>query len=66
MYETEPEKKKTIKYEYMLNKLLENSEITETKGILNFEDIKKTITNVFKDYNVEYCYLFGSYAKGKQ
>ena len=28
------------------------------------EFIVKTCENVFKDYKVEYCYLFGSYAKG--
>ena len=25
----------------------------------------KEMTDLFKEYSVEYCYLFGSYAKGK-
>ena len=27
--------------------------------------IRKICGEIFKDYSVEYCYLFGSYAKGK-
>ena len=28
-------------------------------------EIKDICSNILKDYDVEYCYLFGSYAKGK-
>ena len=28
------------------------------------EQIKNACFDIFKDYDVEYCYLFGSYAKG--
>lgn len=65
-YETQADKKKTIKYEYMFNKLMDNSLITETKGILTIDDIKEKANKIFKEYEIEYCYLFGSYAKGKQ
>lgn len=65
-YETQSEKTKTMKYEFIVNKLIENATITETKGILSIEDITNIVKKVFKDYNVEYCYLFGSYAKNKQ
>ena len=39
--------------------------IDEEHGILETEDIIKKCTNVFEKYDVNYCYLFGSYAKGK-
>ena len=44
----------------------EKYEITETKGILSIDSIKAIVNNVFKQYNdnINYCYLFGSYAKG--
>jgi predicted nucleotidyltransferase len=32
---------------------------------LTVEQIKKICNEIFKAYDVEYCYLFGSYAKGK-
>ena len=39
-------------------------EISEEKGLLTIEHIKKTIIPVLKRNNINYCYLFGSYAKG--
>ena len=38
--------------------------IDEERGILTIEQIKNACFEIFKDYDVEYCYLFGSYAKG--
>ena len=37
----------------------------EEHGVLTIEQIKRVSQEVFKKYNVEFCYLFGSYAKGK-
>lgn len=39
--------------------------IDEEHGVLTIEQIKRVSQEVFKKYNVEFCYLFGSYAKGK-
>ena len=39
--------------------------IDETHGILTIEQIKKVCEPIFIKYKVQYCYLFGSYAKGK-
>ena len=39
--------------------------IDEEHGVLTMEQIKRISQEVFKEYNVEFCYLFGSYAKGK-
>lgn len=51
----------------MIEKILQNEfEITETKGILTIEKIKMLLYEVFskKENDVEFCFLFGSYAKG--
>lgn len=65
-YETEKEKQNTIKYKYFVEQLNKNSYIDEEHGILTIEKIKEIIQKVLIEYNVEYCYLFGSYAKNKQ
>ena len=37
----------------------------ETHGVLTPEAIKEICVGIFDKYAIEYCYLFGSYAKGK-
>ncbi len=64
-YENEPEKADTIKYNYILDILKKTNIIDEEHGILEISDIVKKCSKVFQDYDVNYCYLFGSYAKGK-
>jgi predicted nucleotidyltransferase len=39
--------------------------IDEEHGILEIEYIKQKCSLVFEKYDVSFCYLFGSYAKGK-
>ena len=55
-----------LKYQKILDLLKEKYEITETKGVLSIESIKTIVAEVFKEYkdSINYCYLFGSYAKG--
>lgn len=65
-YETENGKKDTIKYNYMLDKLIQYGYIDEEHGVLMIDRIKEICAEVFSNYEVEYCYLFGSYAKGKE
>ena len=64
-YETDKTKVNSIKYKYMVDKLAENVFVDENHGILSIEYIKKVITDIFDKYDIEYCYLFGSYAKNK-
>ncbi len=64
MYENDPSRKGTIKYNYILQKLEEYSLIDENHGLLSTDDIIEACSEVFEDYDVQYCYLFGSYAKG--
>ena len=65
-YELEKEKQKGIKYEYFINKLEKNAYIDEEHGVLTIDKIKEVLNKIFKEYDIEYCYIFGSYAKGKE
>lgn len=64
-YETNESKASSMKYAFMMQKLEEYGFVDETHGILSVEQITDVCKNVFSDYDIEYCYLFGSYAKGK-
>jgi len=64
-YETDVFKQNTIKYNFMMQKLEEYGYIDEEHGILTIQKIKEICAEIFVNYSVEYCYLFGSYAKGK-
>ena len=64
-YENEKEKQNTIKYKYIIEQLCKINYIDEETGILELEDIVKKCSEVFEKYEVNFCYLFGSYAKGK-
>lgn len=64
-YENDPQKQTSIKYKYMLESLRSYGYVDEENGILTIEKIKEVCVNILSKYPVEYCYLFGSYAKGK-
>ena len=64
-YENDESKSDTIKYQFMVEKLNGYGFIDEEHGILTLEQIKEVCGHVFNSYEVEFCYLFGSYAKGK-
>ena len=63
-YEKDESKIPPMKLEYFLHTLKKYGVIDETHGILTLDAINKICADVFKEYNVEYAYLFGSYAKG--
>jgi hypothetical protein len=63
-YENDEKKQGTIKYKFMLEQLLKVNPIDEEHGIVDIDYIKEKCSAVFNNYKVEYCYLFGSYAKG--
>ena len=65
-YENNHDKMKTNKYEYLCEKLQKYGFVDETHGVLSIEIIKDKISKIFHDFDVEYCYLFGSYATGRQ
>ena len=64
-YENDSIKQGTIKYNYMFDMLTSYGYLDEQTGILTIDKIKAICVEVFQSYEVEYCYLFGSYAKGK-
>lgn len=64
-YENEPEKAGTAKYDYLIQLLNEYCRIDEEHGILDLSSVREIVTNVLKKYDVRFCYLFGSYARGK-
>ncbi len=56
-----------LKREAMIAVLNERYSINESKGLLTIEAIKKACGEVFDSHyrgQIDFCYLFGSYAKG--
>lgn len=64
-YETVDAKSDSMKYQFMMQKLSEYGFVDETHGVLAVEQIRKICSDIFKNLDIDYCYLFGSYAKGK-
>lgn len=63
-YENNISKQDTLKYEYLKQKLEEYLRVDEEHGYLSIEEIKTKAKEVLDKYDVNFCYLFGSYAKG--
>ncbi|HOO43871.1 MAG TPA: nucleotidyltransferase domain-containing protein [Bacillota bacterium] len=63
-YENDNHKAHSIKYDYIMEKLTRYGYIDEDHGVLNIDDIQNTCKTLFDKYDIDYCYLFGSYAKG--
>lgn len=64
-YETDEGRQASFKYLYMLQKLEQYGYLDEEHGILTLDRISDVCGEVLPSYDVQYCYLFGSYAKGK-
>ena len=66
-YENDEEYGDKLKRQMFVNIIVDRCEITETKGLLTIEQIKNSLIEVFEGKHkgeIEFCYLFGSYAKG--
>ena len=63
-YESDDTKQKSFYYEYMLDRLREYGYVDEETGLLTVKYIGDVCRKILPQYNVSYCYLFGSYAKG--
>ena len=66
-YETDDNYGSLIKRKMFINMLNERCEITEEKGLLSVQLIKEKVSALFdNEYagQIDFCYLFGSYAKG--
>ena len=64
-YENEMSKVGTTKYRFLLSEMSALSRMDEEHGLLTIDEIREGCSEILKDYPVQYCYLFGSYAKGK-
>ncbi len=64
-YENDASKVDSLKYQFMFQKLEQYGYVDETHGILTVDGIKEICRSVFSGKDISYCYLFGSYAKGK-
>ena len=56
---------KSFKYLYICNKVSQYGYVDENTGVLLIEQITAACADVFCKYEVDFCYLFGSYAKGQ-
>src|SRR5699024_8950145 len=65
-YENDEGKLSADKHKFFCQTLNEYGRIDEEHGLMTVDQIKKICSPVFEEYDVEYCYIFGSYAKGKQ
>lgn len=63
-YEKNEEWGSSIKAAFMFARLERYGFVDEEHGILTVEQITETCERVFEGLGIEYCYLFGSYAKG--
>ncbi len=64
-YERDGVNTESVKYRYLYEKLEKYGYIDEDHGILTLDEIKRICREVFENYQIEYCYLFGSYARGE-
>ena len=46
-----------------MNELTKIGFVDEEHGILSLDTIKDIVSNVLSSFDVDYCYLFGSYSK---
>lgn len=63
-YERNEEGLSAFKKEAIYRSIERYGLIDENHGTLSVEGIKLACAPIMKEYNVEYAYLFGSYAKG--
>lgn len=63
-YENDETKCDSLKYRFFFQEIEKINYIDEDHGILELSQIKAITKKVFSEYDIIYCYLFGSYAKG--
>lgn len=63
-YEYGKSTRDVFKIKAIIRSLTDYEPYSETKGILPLDLIKETVVETLNKYDVNYAYLFGSYAKG--
>lgn len=64
-YENNKASLDTPKGKFIKSELEKMTLVDEEHGVLTVEEITEKASKIFSKYNVSFCYLFGSYAKGK-
>ena len=64
-YENDETKKESTKYRFLLQEIRNIDPLDEEHGLLTIDTIREICSKILPMYSVEFCYLFGSYAKGK-
>ena len=64
LYENDPSKAGSIKYNYITDVLTQYGFVDEDHGVLATKDLENSVKKVLRNYDVEYAVLFGSYARG--
>ena len=64
-YENIETYRNTYKYKLFAKELAEKVKIDEEHGLLTIEKIKSLVLPILNKNNINYCYLFGSYARGE-
>lgn len=65
-YENDSSKESSFKHNYLLNILKQYNYIDEEHGLLTLTIIKEKVSQVLVKYDVNFCYLFGSYSRNTQ
>ena len=65
-YENSETLQNSFKGKYITDRLKRASLIDEEHGLLSIGRIKELCREIFPEFKVEYCYLFGSYARGEE
>ncbi len=63
-YETDEKRKGSFTYQRMMEIIDDYFRVDEEHGLVSVDEIKEVCNEVFSQYDVSYCYLFGSYARG--
>ena len=64
-YEDDELYQSSYKYKKILEDLNNCLKIDEEHGVLSIQTIKELLIPILSKYNITYCYLFGSYARGE-
>ncbi|MBO4687694.1 MAG: nucleotidyltransferase domain-containing protein [Clostridiales bacterium] len=64
-YENDREKEGSFKYKYIIDRLAMLKPLDEEHGLVTVDYIRRKCLPILEKYEVDYCYLFGSYAKGR-
>ena len=64
-YEEKDSYKDTYRYKAIYKELEDKVKIDENNGVYSLDVIKEKLLPILKEYDINYCYLFGSYARNE-